>query len=205
MWIHSSIVRKECLSSQFCKSRVLKLHYLNGLSRGMMWHAHTWMPSPDPKEICHVNVSCCRSALNTGADISGYSERVSVMTFCYFHVSCIEFVHSGGLRAFRSYICIVKMLCTSFFQHFYICRPSLIRIVWLVILSLMVLLIHGEIYFWTVSLLHKYNIKTLHGMKEITEKEKPKLKLLNPQIKNVALRKTELAIYLPLYLEKQKT
>lgn len=42
-------------------------------------------------------------------------------------------------------------------------------------------------------------------MKEITEKEKPKLKLLNPQIKNVALRKTELAIYLPLYLEKQKT
>lgn len=168
MWIHSSIVREEWLSSQFYKSRVLKLHYLNGLSRGMMWHAHTWIPSPDPKEICHVYVSCCRSALNTGVDISGCSETVSVITFCYFHISCIEFVHSGGLRVFRSYICIVQMLCTSFFNTF--TSADLLRIVWLVILSLIVpLLILREIYFWTISLLHKYNIKTLHGTKPITE------------------------------------
>lgn len=76
------------------------------------------MPSPDPKEICHVDDLYCRSALNTGADISGCSEIVSVITFCYFHVSCIEFVHSGGLRALRSYVCIVQMLCITFFKNF---------------------------------------------------------------------------------------
>lgn len=42
-------------------------------------------------------------------------------------------------------------------------------------------------------------------MKAITEYETAKLKFLNSQSKKVSLRKTELAIYLPLYLEIQKS
>lgn len=44
--------------SQFCKRRILKFQYPHGQNKRMMWHVHTWMPAPDPKEICHLDVLC---------------------------------------------------------------------------------------------------------------------------------------------------
>lgn len=98
--------RRDSLSSQFCKRRILKFQYPNGLSRGMMWHVHM---NAFPWSQRNLSPGCfvCRSALKTGAEISDYIETFSVMTSCYFLVAFIKLVHSGGFRAFKSYICIV--------------------------------------------------------------------------------------------------
>lgn len=87
LWIHSqSSEKSESLSLQFCKRRNLKFQYPRRLTRGMMWHVHTWMPSPDLKRNLSPGCFLCRSALKTGDEISGCTETFSVMTSCYFCV-----------------------------------------------------------------------------------------------------------------------
>lgn len=84
--------RSVCLSSQFCTRRILKFQYLHSLSKRMMWHVHTWMPAPNPKGICHLDVLCVGQVSKQRRwDFWLYRNTLcnsSLLFWCFLHWVC---------------------------------------------------------------------------------------------------------------------